>query len=123
MFPVIYHGFGRSMWYAQWVCNKLFPLKQMCFSEIIIKNTRDEKKKRKDELKKLNVSTTLFNNNVIDGSFTWVRRKIANLNKKIYNKEVDKSPITFSINDLKTIYDINNEDFKSRNYTKGVTWL
>lgn len=39
MFPVFFHGSGKSMWYAQFIAFKLFPQKCLVYKNIIIKNT------------------------------------------------------------------------------------
>jgi hypothetical protein len=35
--PAIYHGAHRTDWYLQWVCYQTFPMKQMCFTDIRVK--------------------------------------------------------------------------------------
>ncbi len=112
MFPVYFHGSECSMWYAQYISNKLFPEKCMVFSKIIITNT--------DHLPHQDHKNLSFNNGrsvvlkfselIIDPvnkkefiewntNPKYVRQK----NKDIYNNTISKSQITFTKDHLKSI--------------------
>lgn len=124
MFPTIYHGGGGSMWYSQWLCYKLFPLKQVCFSEIQVSNTRHQSDSSnpgggygRTEFQFYNVgeSIWLLNRYVNDKSFlSWNKEKILNQNRSIFNKEVDQTEIEVTLDDIKKVYDINNPDYLNR---------
>ena len=40
VFPTYFHGAAGSMWYAQFIAYKLYPMKCMTFNKITIENTR-----------------------------------------------------------------------------------
>ena len=117
IFPVIYHGSGRSMWYSQWVCHKIYPLKQICFNEIMVRNIRHEKHFYKDLPQYINgeKSLWLFNKDLKDKKVA-VRNKsdIIKNNERIFEKQVDKSRVEFCMDDLAKVYNIENYYFKNR---------
>lgn len=135
MLPIIYHGSHRPIWYTQWVCNQLFPYKQICFSGIQVSNTRHmpqenfhnaprpfaEKPIRSfgladlfDKSSRPNEIMWLFNNKTKDKSFNFDINDVVAKNKFIFSKEVEKENIEFSLSDFAKIYDINNPDYKQR---------
>jgi len=115
-FPVPYHGSSRSMHYAQWICSKLCPGKQICFSNFKIQNTWHEP--HQDGLKnghghKL---VDMFNLDTLDGSFDereWRNIHYNNLMHSIFNR-VDKKERDISLSDLSKIYNINVPGFVGR---------
>lgn len=116
MFPIPYHGSGQSMWYAQWACYKLYPLKQLCFTKVNIRNTRSEP--HRDFEKNHNIKTRymveLFNADTLEHDFNWSYREIVRANKSLMAREVDPSKVTFTYSDLARIYNIRNPAFLSR---------
>jgi len=130
MFPIIYHGSSKSMWYAMYVCHALFPKKQLAFRNIKAKNTRagaheDEIRSEKgDPVYKKFVSVKnmvgKFEKDLYEKGhyIKWNdTQHIKQLNTSVYNLEPDKIKIDFDIYDLAKIYNINNKDFKNRQPT------
>jgi hypothetical protein len=120
MFPVVYHGTGFSTWYFNYVCHKLFPKKQMVFSDVRLGNLRKNSHKacvRLPHCRGAHSVANLFNENTFDKDFPMGREEIIDLNLLAYKEEVDKSPVKFTLNDLAKIYDINNLDWQNRKAT------
>jgi len=124
MFPVTHHGGNRSLWYAQYVCHKLYPRKNLCFTEVEITNTRTvpheyDTKKHYTELEAQVASKIVdkFAKDLYDPEdFSRLNKKelIYELNRNLYDEEADKTFIDFNVDDLATIYNVDNEDYKSR---------
>ena len=116
MFPAPYHGAGMSMWYAQWLCSQQYPRKQVCLSEIQIKNTRKEP--HENESKEQHTSgvylVPLFNADLADGGYAWNLAEIQKDNARMFQLEADKDALTYTLHDLAKLYDINNDFFKGR---------
>lgn len=117
IFPFIYHGAHRTDWYTQWVCYKTFPAKQMCFSEIQVSNLRSggHSKIKKQQHYEPTAASFLFNRH-IKGKPALLKTKvdIVKNNRDIFNQEVDKNPIDFTLEDLDKVYNIHNLDFRLR---------
>lgn len=135
MFPLIYHGVHRTMWYCQWACYKLYPYKQMCFSEIQTMNTRHSPQENfkkaprpfdKNFVRGFNLDDLfsrgsrpneimlLFNQNVFDKSFNYDIVDVVSRNIQLFAHDIEKQKIEFSIDDFATIYNIENSDFINR---------
>lgn len=117
MFPVFYHGSGKSMWYSQRICFKLFPMKQICFTEIVVSNTRHAD--HSDHLNSQNSSGEkllwLFNRNLINKSDAlYFRKQILDSNLIIQFSIPSKEKILVSETDLSKVYDVTNIDFLNR---------
>ena len=124
MFPVIYHGSGKCMWYAQWVCHTLFPKKQLCFTTVTYNNSRSVQ--HEDATKPAYTPpqevVRRFNQSVIHPSKVWNHHKqIQELNMQLlrdHGRSNDNRPchneVDFSLDNLATVYDIRNPAFRSR---------
>ncbi|MEQ9622186.1 hypothetical protein [Coleofasciculus chthonoplastes] len=123
IFPVIYHGAEGTLWYSHWVCYILFPLKQICFTEIQGINTRHDGhlSDRENEQYYDGFDVTwLFNKDMKNDHLRMKRNpnKIkADIQKKtlaIFNQIPDKTKVKFSLGELEKIYDISNPAFYYR---------
>ncbi len=117
MLPFIYHGAHRTDWYLQWVCYQTFPLKQMAFPEIRVLNTRSggHSKFTMPQHYEPTEAIFLFNQNVKNkSSILKTKDDVIRNNIGIFEKSVDKTPITFTLEDLEKVYNTNNIDFKIR---------
>lgn len=122
IFPVPFHGMCRSTQYSNWICYKLFPLKQMCFRGVsIINNLHEEHEsipRSIDLTYHCKSIMKMFNEDTYDKSFThkgeWFIPNLMKLNYRIALRKVDKKPIHFTLNDLRKIYDIHNTKFLNR---------
>lgn len=138
IFPVWYHGANFSMWYSQWICNKLYPYKQMCFTEIQVSNTRKDEHQSQRKIQYTPGQKLLlnFNRDIKDKSLIMTPNlnTIKEKNILIFNGEVDKTEIEFTLSDLEKIYNINNPNFRNRksiadkkyileNFWSNVLWL
>ena len=132
MFPIIYHGGSSTLRYSNWACYHLFPLKQMCFSEIQVTNTRDEL--RYNQAKKNYTSPTqirwLFNKDIKDKSLimnvhqsTAGAVDIRKSNLALFDKQVDRTPKEFTLEDLTKIYNIHNSDFVNRKSIIDISYI
>lgn len=118
MFPVTYHGSEKSMRYAQWACNQLYPLKQICFTTVRVKNNRGEPHQdyTNPQFNAPHKLIRLFNKHVRHSSpmpYDDVKSFKA-LNNIIFNSSCDSIPVEFKLSDLDTIYDTSNDYFKKR---------
>lgn len=117
MFPAIYHGAHRTLWYPQWVCSQRFPTKQMAFSEIRVKGHRSgghSKSKAKQHYEPTEVMY-LFNRDVKkQSSVIKIKEEVIDRNIAAFRWDVDKTPHAFQLSDLAAVYNINNPDFKCR---------
>lgn len=119
MLPPPFHGVHNSMWYCQWVCHKLFPGKQVCFTDIQYKNNRREFHEDYKKILQLYPSEEIvyeFSKNLKNEStdFKFDKTKVVNKNTEIFNSEVDRKEVIFDLKDLRKLYDIDNYDFKRR---------
>lgn len=117
VFPTIYHGSAASMWYSQWICYKLFPFKQMCFTDVKVENTRHNQHEDNDkpQFSKAELLIWKFYRNAkIKTNLFKAREDIIRENVNIFDKEVDKSFVELNLSDLDKIYDITNKDFINR---------
>ena len=118
MFPIIYHGTNAATWYAQWVCLKLFPLKQMCFTEIQIANTVNIPHETESKMPNhfdIFELMYLFDRDVkVKPSFSYYKQQAFQSTLDLFNQAVNKEEIEFSIDHLATIYDTSNCGFKTR---------
>jgi hypothetical protein len=126
IFPFIYHGAHRTDWYTQWVCYRTYPAKQMCFTEIQVTNSRSgghSKKKKKQQYEPTEV-VFLFNRHVYQKETVFKTKDcLIRRNAEVYSQEVDTRAIDFSIQDLSTVYNINNLDFKIRKSVASDLYL
>ena len=118
IFPVIYHGAHRSMWYSYWICHTTFPYKQVCFPDIRVSGFRSEwhkkdKKKRQDY--EFHEILSMFYRHVKDKSLTLDdKASFVKKNIELFRQQVDQTMIEFTIEDLEKVYDIKNMDFSMR---------
>jgi len=119
MFPIPYHGCFGSMLYAQWICSKLYPGKQICFGGVKMKNNwADPHDNNLDGFENKTKIINTFNSDTVDGSFTpelWSPNNLgrSNLKHSILHR-VDKTEITIQLSDVKKVYNIEAEGFKNR---------
>jgi hypothetical protein len=117
-FPVIFHGSDKAMWYSQWICYKLFPLKQICFTEIQVRNIRHNNKAEQEKLPQyINRDRLMwsFNKDVLDKQdMIFYHQDVISNNEKIFNLEVEKEEKTISLEQLGKIYNVNNFDYQYR---------
>lgn len=118
MFPAIHHGSAQAFGYTCWACYRLYPSKQICFTDIRVKNTRHMREAGVDKQyvtyngpKKI---VELFKSHVKDNSFFSDRDEIIKLNASLFEQPVDEQKIDFTLEDLAKIYDINNNYFRNR---------
>ena len=118
MFPVIYHGSGRSMSYAQWFCNKLAPDKQHCFSSIQVSNTRHEihSDKKLPDFMKSDEIIWLFNRHVrnVNKGIPFDKREIIDENFRLFHLKNSNNNFLLSKNNLNEVYDLNDDFYKKR---------
>ena len=119
VFPVPYHGSGRSMHYAQWICSKIYPGKQICFGKIKVRNRWSEgHEDGLNDTKHGKVIVSQFNRDVRDGSFDekeWRIKSVGrqNLMHSIIHK-VDMVKRQINMKDLDRIYNTQAPDFAKR---------
>lgn len=126
MFPIVYHGAHRTLWYPQWVCSQTFPRKHLAFAEIWATNARSgghSKKKPPQHYEPTEV-LYLFNRDV-KGKLPVVKTKqqVLERNAAAFQLEVDATPIEFRLEDLAKVYNINNPDFKHRASLAGDRYM
>jgi hypothetical protein len=117
MFPVWYHGANKSMWYSQWACHNLFPAKQVCFTDVQVRNTRkgEHESEAKAHYSSGDKLVWLFNRHIRGGvpsigGFDSQRR----LNLEAFDTVVDRADVDFTFEDLAKIYNIRNNVFRRR---------
>lgn len=117
LFPIPYHGSGRTMWYIQYIISELYPGKQLCFSDIIVRNDRHEIHEdindNKHDLKV--VENFLKNLKGHRKNISLTPKKIAEKNKNIDISIVNTEKISFSTKKFSKIYNVNNPEWKERN--------
>ena len=124
MLPVTHHGGNRSLWYAQYVCHKLYPRKNMCFADVHITNTRTfpheyDTKEHYEELGAKDASSIVnkFAKDLYDPEdFNKFNNKslIYEMNSNLYDSDVDRTFIDFKEKDFAKIYNVENEDYINR---------
>lgn len=117
MFPVIYHGSHKSMWYSQWLCFKLFPLKQICFTQIQVRNLRHNDKfvqKSLPQYTSRDKLMWLFNKDVRIKDVIYTHQDVLKNNMDIFDQKPDKKPKRIFFQDLNKIYDTNNFGYQHR---------
>lgn len=127
MFPVIFHGSGKSMWYAQWACSILYPTKQMCFTTVTYENTRADPHEdaNKPQFVRPNQLVNRFNESVTCESMVWQQPgRVRTMNSELlrgYEHSLESRPslddVIFTLEDLHAVYDITNSSFLSRTAT------
>ena len=124
LFPVTHHGSGKVMWYAQYIVHKLYPEKQMMFSNILVDNWRHEPPEDKglEYYTPVNAVVSEFNKDLVDKSdfIRWDHEFIMNLNRALSHQlTVDNSSVKFDIEDFAKIYDTSNVDYLNRKSLHG----
>jgi len=118
MFPVIYHGSGRTMWYSQWACAKLFPLKQHCYTTVIVSNSRHEMHVDPllPQFSDAHKIVWMFNRYIRYGltKVPFSRRVIIQKNKMLFQENISIESTVFSKDLFNKIYNINNNEYISR---------
>jgi len=126
MFPIIYHGAHRTLWYPQWVCSQTFPRKHLAFTEIWATNARSggHSKKKPPQYYEPTEVLYLFNRDV-KGKLTVVKTKqqVLERNAAAFQLEVDTTPREFHLEDLAKVYNIDNPDFKYRASLAGDRYM
>jgi hypothetical protein len=124
VFPVIYHGSDKSMWYSQWICYALFPLKQICFTEVQVNNLRHEDKINQKKLPQFTHGDRLlwlFNKDIKDKeNIIRSQSDVFRINKKIFSLNPDKGYQYLTLKDLDKIYNVNNFYYKKRKSIGGA---
>ncbi len=117
MFPIIYHGAHRTLWYPQWVCSQTFPRKHLAFADVWARNARggSHSKKKPPQHYESTEVLYLFNRDV-KGNLPVVKTKqqILERNAVAFQLDVDTTPIEFCLEDLARVYNTNNSDFRYR---------
>ena len=124
LFPVTHHGSGRVMWYAQYVVHKLYPRKQMMFSNILVDNWRHEPPEDKglEYYTPVDQVVAEFNKDLIEKEdfIRWDHEFIMNLNRSLSSQlTISDSEVKFSMEDFAKIYDINNVRYINRKSLHG----
>lgn len=120
IFPVAFHGSDKCMWYAYWIANKLCPGKQICFSDIEIKNTRSiphnnqEVRKYKDRL------VEMFNQLTKDKSFIWDHDFCKQENLRLHQEECNKDQSNIDYSHIHSIYNSNSVYMKLRSPKRNL---
>ncbi len=129
MMPISYHGSDISMWPVQWACHQLFPLKQICFTEVQVNNSRNKSKKKQKQMIQFiapQYTMLLFNADIKKScqKMEWQQQIIAK-NMKCYEQKIDKAYYAFCLGDLAKIYDVDNFFYRNRKPTANwlLTWL
>ncbi len=125
IFPIIHHGSGLSLHYAQYICHKLYPRKQIVMARVLVENTRGDPHQDKN-LPQFEEGHTLVKKFIkylkkvplTEDCHILLQKgldcDVIKRNTLLYSDIIDKEAITFSIQDLERIYDINNPFFKNR---------
>ncbi len=118
MFPAIYHGSGKAFWYTSWACHRLYPFKQVCFTDVRIRNTRHMRGEGVDKqyltYNAPEKIVKLLKSHIKDNSFFANKDEIKNINRSIFEKPVESEKIEFTLKDFEKIYDIDNDSFRNR---------
>ena len=115
------------MWYSQWICYALFPLKQICFTEVQVNNFRHEDKSNQKKLPQFTHGDRLlwlFNKDIKDKeNIIRLHRSQSDafiINKKIFSLNPDKGYQYLTLKDLDKIYNVNNFYYKKRKSIGGA---
>lgn len=118
MFPIIYHGSGRCMWYSAYICHKLYPGKNICITDISTKNARHEDNESfgLEHFIKPDVITQKFAANLKnpDDFNCWNHKYIMNKNRSVSSQPVSREEVLFGIVDMSKIYDVTCTGFTNR---------
>lgn len=116
MFPVIYHGSEGSMFYAHWACHRLYPGKQMCFTSVQISNTRHEphQDNKLPQFIKRGENWSFFQKHCKDRGFPASRSIRMMLNFWVFDREIERKKIEFSVDDFNQVYNTVNSDYINR---------
>lgn len=106
IFPVPFHGSDKSMWYAYWIANKLSAGKQICFSDIVITNTRSVPHHNSHVRNFRDGLVYLFNSMTYEKSFNWDIPMILAENKKLFECPIAKEPLPVSLDQLKQLFNV-----------------
>lgn len=135
--PVPFHGSDRTMHYTHFICATQYPLKQLCFYGVQIRNTRSDPHGLDNadtigtyELTGLpddSVRTDsdrivdLFNAGVHDHSYdphgSWNQRTCQIENRRLQSVAPDKTAVDYSTEDLGKIYDVQSDAWQKRSAT------
>lgn len=124
VFPVPYHGSGRSMHYAQWICSKLCAGKQLLFGKIKAYNNWREP--HEDDINEKVHSTKIvekFNQDTFDKSFIikhYKKRALINITHSFRYKP-NMSNKKISLQDIAKIYNINSPGFQNRSVFRNLS--
>ena len=120
IFPVIHHGSDASVNYAQYICHKLFPNKQILICEITTINSlhRTYSDNGKiDRFLQKEQHMELFEQHTVHKDYVelyGLHKPIEVGNKKLKNNKIDSEPIIITINDINKVYNTKNEHFLNR---------
>ena len=111
--PIRYHGCYKCLTYAQYICYKLYPHKQLMFDGIRLENTRQGNHMEELSLSQANNGnevTRLFLKDLVPNSLNKDARIILNnthmvpdLNLRLYSGNVSNDEIIFTTEDMKKI--------------------
>ncbi len=100
MFPVIYHGAAKCMWYSQWIATYLYPDKQICFNDIQVSNTKNDNHHNNATPLEADVMVWKFFKSTKFNKTIRSHKYFLNRTKEIYSEEINKNKINFSVMDL-----------------------
>ena len=107
MFPVYFHGSGRTMWYSQFIGYKFYPNKCLVFNNIIANNTQHEQPRNWDLEHNVVIkfSEIIKDENIKKEFLKWHTGEEGgrSLNKKIYSNEISKDEFIFDKSKLKNL--------------------
>lgn len=119
VFPVPFHGSGKSMWYAQWICATLYPRKQICLTGVTVSNTRHDSHQdlNHEQFGEPDKLVWLFNRDIKKGveKMRFARGDLIIKNENLFRHlRVSSAPQLARLSDLPEIYDVRNWFFSNR---------
>jgi len=127
MYPTIYHGCEQSMWYAELIGYKLHPHKCLAYNKVKIKNTRHvpHKDHQKSQFivahKLVKLFSKLLKNPQDAEFFLNFFKNSGKTNQKMYELNPIKDVVKISLNDIGSLFNINSDDYKNRNWHSYLT--
>ena len=105
------------MWYANYFCYRLYPSKQICCSRITISNTRHNPSLKANQHFGRETVAALLNSHLKKHDFPpgdQYQAIVKQRNLELYRGEISQARVTPTLDDLETIYDVQNELFVNR---------
>jgi hypothetical protein len=124
-FPVPYHGTFGILWFQQYVCYETYPLKQMCFAGVSVRNTQHRGHPSDSILRKYE-AMDLFNADTRKKNFDhrreWSNAAILSANESLArSRHVAQHEVLFGSSDLARVYDINSPAYRTRSSMRSAT--